>query len=162
MGHEKGAFTGATTAREGSLSKRTAEPCYLTRFREMAIELQAKLPRVLQEQEVERLGGKNYTLDVRILATTNRNLTQEVAQSRFREDLYFRLNVFPIELPPLRDRSSDIVPLANRFIERYAAGRPLTLSSEAERRLLAHGWRGNIRELGNCIHRACILAPATR
>jgi len=161
FGYEKGAFTGATTAREGKFEQANGGTLLLDEISEMAVELQAKLLRVLQEQEVERLGGKTtIPLDVRVLATTNRNLTEEVANGRFREDLYFRLNVFPIELPPLRERNCDIIPLANRFIERYASGKPLTLSKDAERRLLDHRWRGNIRELGNCIHRACILAQS--
>jgi two-component system response regulator FlrC len=95
------------------------------------------------------------------LATTNRHLTAEVSEGRFREDLYFRLNVFPIELPSLRERPDDILPLAYRFIDRYAVSKPLSLSAASEQKLLSHGWRGNIRELGNCIHRACILAPGS-
>ena len=159
FGYEKGAFTGATTAREGKFEQANGGTLLLDEISEMAIELQAKLLRVLQEQEVERLGGKTtIPLDVRVLATTNRHLTAEVAEGRFREDLYFRLNVFPIELPPLRERSDDILPLAYRFIERYALSKPLSLSAVSEQQLLLHGWRGNIRELGNCIHRACILA----
>ena len=159
FGYEKGAFTGATTAREGKFEQANGGTLLLDEISEMAIELQAKLLRVLQEQEVERLGGKTtIPLDVRVLATTNRHLTAEVAEGRFREDLYFRLNVFPIELPPLRERSDDILPLAYRFIERYAVSKPLSLSAVSEQQLLLHGWRGNIRELGNCIHRACILA----
>ena len=162
FGYEKGAFTGAATAREGKFEQANGGTLLLDEISEMALELQAKLLRVLQEQEVERLGGKAaIPLDVRVLATTNRHLTAEVAEGRFREDLYFRLNVFPIELPPLRDRCDDIIPLAYRFIERYRAGKPLSLSAASEQQLLSHGWRGNIRELGNCIHRACILAPGS-
>ena len=125
----------------------------LDEISEMAIDLQAKLLRVLQEQEVERIGGKTtIPLDVRVLATTNWHLTTEVAEGRFREDLYFRLNVFPIELPPLRERPDDILPLAYRFIDRFAVGKALPLSVASEQKLLLHGWRGNIRELGNvCI-----------
>jgi two-component system response regulator FlrC len=162
FGYEKGAFTGAATAREGKFEQANGGTLLLDEISEMALELQAKLLRVLQEQEVERLGGKAaIPLDVRVLATTNRHLTEEVAEGRFREDLYYRLNVFPIELPPLRERCDDIIPLAYRFIERYRAGKPLTLSAASEKQLLSHGWRGNIRELGNCIHRACILAPGS-
>ena len=162
FGYEKGAFTGAATAREGKFEQANGGTLLLDEISEMALELQAKLLRVLQEQEVERLGGKAaIPLDVRVLATTNRHLTAEVAEGRFREDLYFRLNVFPIELPPLRERCDDIIPLAYRFIERYRAGKSLTLSAASEQQLLSHGWRGNIRELGNCIHRACILAPGS-
>lgn len=159
FGYEKGAFTGATSAREGKFEQANGGTLLLDEISEMAIDLQAKLLRVLQEQEVERLGGKTtIPLDVRVLATTNRHLTTEVAEGRFREDLYFRLNVFPIELPPLRERPGDILPLAYRFIDRYAVSQSLPLSAASERQLLSHGWRGNIRELGNCIHRACILA----
>lgn len=159
FGYEKGAFTGATTAREGKFEQANGGTLLLDEISEMAMDLQAKLLRVLQEQEVERLGGKTtIPLSVRVLATTNRHLTAEVDEGRFREDLYFRLNVFPIELPPLRERPGDILPLASQFIDRYATGKPLSLSAASERHLLSHGWRGNIRELGNCIHRACILA----
>ena len=159
FGYEKGAFTGATTAREGKFEQANGGTLLLDEISEMALDLQAKLLRVLQEQEIERLGGKSVTkVDVRVLATTNRRLIEEVSAGRFREDLYFRLNVFPIEVPPLRERPKDIVPLANRFIERYATTNSLSMTSEAENQLLAHSWRGNIRELGNCIHRACILS----
>ena len=162
FGYEKGAFTGATTAREGKFEQANGGTLLLDEISEMALELQSKLLRVLQEQEVERLGGKaTIPLDVRVLATTNRHLTAEVGEGRFREDLYFRLNVFPIELPALRERCDDIIPLAYRFIDRYRSGKPLTLSPASEQKLLSHGWRGNIRELGNCIHRACILAPGS-
>jgi two-component system response regulator FlrC len=162
FGYEKGAFTGATTAREGKFEQANGGTLLLDEISEMALELQSKLLRVLQEQEVERLGGKaTIPLDVRVLATTNRHLTTEVGEGRFREDLYFRLNVFPIELPALRDRCDDIIPLAYRFIDRYRSGKPLTLSPASEQKLLSHGWRGNIRELGNCMHRACILAPGS-
>ena len=159
FGYEKGAFTGATTSREGKFEQANGGTLLLDEISEMALELQAKLLRVLQEREVERLGGKNsIPLVVRVLATTNRHLATEVAEGRFREDLYFRLNVFPIELPPLRERCADVIPLTYRFMERYSSGKVLTLSPASEEKLLSHGWRGNIRELGNCIHRACILA----
>ena len=162
FGYEKGAFTGATTAREGKFEQANGGTLLLDEISEMALELQSKLLRVLQEQEVERLGGKaTIPLDVRVLATTNRHLTTEVGEGRFREDLYFRLNVFPVEIPALRERCDDIIPLAYRFIDRYKSGEPLPLSPASEQKLLSHGWRGNIRELGNCIHRACILAPGS-
>ena len=162
FGYEKGAFTGAQTAREGKFEQANGGTLLLDEISEMALELQAKLLRVLQEQEVERLGGKSLIpLDVRVLATTNRRLTDEVASGRFREDLYFRLNVFPMELPPLRARPEDIIPLSLRFIKAYAADRALDLSGDAQKKLMSHGWRGNIRELGNCIHRACILATGS-
>ena len=162
FGYEKGAFTGAQVAREGKFEQANGGTLLLDEISEMALELQSKLLRVLQEQEVERLGGKSVIpLNVRVLATTNRKLTEEVASGRFREDLYFRLNVFPMELPPLRARREDIIPLSHRFIKAYAAERALDLSSSAEDKLMSHGWRGNIRELGNCIHRACILASGS-
>jgi two-component system response regulator FlrC len=162
FGYEKGAFTGATVAREGKFEQANGGTLLLDEISEMALELQAKLLRVLQEQEVERLGGKTtIPLDVRVLATTNRNLVEEVADGRFREDLYFRLNVFPIDLPPLRKRVNDIIPLACRFIERFGGGKSLSLSEDAKSALISHRWRGNIRELGNCIHRACILASGS-
>ncbi|NCF76802.1 MAG: response regulator [Proteobacteria bacterium] len=162
FGYEKGAFTGATVAREGKFEQANGGTLLLDEISEMALELQAKLLRVLQEQEVERLGGKTtIPLDVRVLATTNRNLVEEVADGGFREDLYFRLNVFPIELPPLRKRVDDIIPLAYRFIERFGVGKSLSLSEDAKNLLISHLWRGNIRELGNCIHRACILSSGS-
>ena len=162
FGYEKGAFTGATVAREGKFEQANGGTLLLDEISEMALELQAKLLRVLQEQEVERLGGKaTIPLDVRVLATTNRNLVEEVADGRFREDLYFRLNVFPIDLPPLRKRVDDIIPLAYRFIERFGVGKSLSLSEDAKSLLISHRWRGNIRELGNCIHRACILVSGS-
>ena len=162
FGYEKGAFTGATVAREGKFEQANGGTLLLDEISEMALELQAKLLRVLQEQEVERLGGKTtIPLDVRVLATTNRNLIEEVADGRFREDLYFRLNVFPIDLPPLRKRVDDIIPLAYRFIERFGVGKSFSLSEDAKNVLISHRWRGNIRELGNCIHRACILASGS-
>ena len=162
FGYEKGAFTGAQVAREGKFEQANGGTLLLDEISEMALELQSKLLRVLQEQEVERLGGKSVIpLNVRVLATTNRKLTEEVASGRFREDLYFRLNVFPMELPPLRARREDIIPLSHRFIKAYAAERALGLSTSAEDKLMSHGWRGNIRELGNCIPRACILASGS-
>ena len=162
FGYEKGAFTGAQVAREGKFEQANGGTLLLDEISEMALELQSKLLRVLQEQEVERLGGKSVIpLNVRVLATTNRKLTEEVASGRFREDLYFRLNVFPMELPPLRARREDIIPLSHRFIKAYAAERALDRSTSAEGKLMSHGWRGNIRELGNCIHRACILASGS-
>jgi two-component system response regulator FlrC len=122
--------------------------------------LQAKLLRVLQEREVERVGGrKPVALDVRILATSNRDLQGEVQAGRFREDLYYRLDVFPLHVPPLRSRPLDVVPLALRVLQRAGAGRALTLAPAAEAGLTAYSWRGNIRELENVMQRAVILAP---
>jgi two-component system response regulator FlrC len=125
----------------------------------MPLALQAKLLRVLQEREVERVGGKKpIPLDVRILATSNRDLQAEVQAGRFREDLYYRLHVFPLHVPPLRSRPLDIIPLAQRVLQRAGQGRALSLSPAAEAGLTAYSWRGNIRELENVMQRATILA----
>lgn len=159
FGYEKGAFTGAHQARPGKFEQANGGTLLLDEISEMALDLQAKLLRVLQEREVERLGGSRLIpLDVRVLATTNRSLSEEVAAGRFREDLFYRLNVFPVALPPLRDRPADILPLAERFLARFAGERPLVLSQAAIERLKQHSWRGNVRELENCMQRAVILA----
>ena len=158
FGYEKGAFTGAHQSRPGKFEQANGGTLLLDEITEMPIELQAKLLRVLQEREVERLGGSGLIdLDVRVIATTNRKLTEEVAEGRFREDLFYRLNVFPIELPPLRDRNDDIGPLVQRFLGNHGGDRLLQLSDEALKKLLGHHWPGNIRELDNCIQRAIIL-----
>ncbi|WP_217126731.1 sigma-54-dependent transcriptional regulator [Hydrogenophilus thiooxidans] len=163
FGHEKGAFTGAATAQPGKFEQAQGGTILLDEISEMPLLLQAKLLRVLQEKEVERLGGKKaIPLDVRVIATTNRNLADEVAAGRFRQDLFYRLNVFPITIPPLRDRPADIVPLARYFLARLAAewGRVApALTEEAERILLTYSWPGNVRELHNTMQRALILAP---
>ncbi len=159
FGYEKGAFTGAYQARAGKFEQAQGGTLLLDEISEMDIGLQAKLLRVLQEKEVERLGGKTaVALDVRILATTNRNLPEEVKAGHFREDLFYRLNVFPIRVLPLRERCGDILPLAHRFVqEQSPPGKQLKLSSAAEQALLEHSWPGNIRELQNVIQRAVIL-----
>ncbi|MEO1203173.1 MAG: sigma-54 dependent transcriptional regulator [Pseudomonadota bacterium] len=157
FGHEKGAFTGATQSRPGKFEQANGGTLLLDEISEMDIALQAKLLRVIQEKEVERLGGnKLCKLDVRVLATTNRNLKQCVSDGRFREDLYYRLNVFPLLVPPLRERVDDIVPLAELFIARSGAG-SVTIAACARRSLLAHPWPGNVRELDNVIQRSLIL-----
>ncbi|AXK39777.1 sigma-54-dependent transcriptional regulator [Crenobacter cavernae] len=162
FGHEKGAFTGATAAMPGKFEQAQGGTLLLDEISEMPLPLQAKLLRVLQEREVERVGGsRTIKLDIRVLATSNRDMSAEVDAGRFREDLYFRLNVFPLKLPSLAERRDDILPLARRLLRRYseAAGNAgLVLSSEAERRLTAHSWAGNIRELENVVQRAVILA----
>jgi two-component system response regulator FlrC len=158
FGYEKGAFTGAHQSRPGKFEQANGGTLLLDEITEMPIELQAKLLRVLQEREVERLGGSGLIdLDVRVLATTNRKLSEEVAEGRFREDLFYRLSVFPIELPPLRDRGEDIAPLAQLFLGNHGGDRLLSLTDEALQKLLAYPWPGNIRELDNCIQRAIIL-----
>lgn len=163
FGYEKGAFTGAYQSSPGKFEQAQGGTLLLDEISEMELGLQAKLLRVLQEREVERLGGrKPIALDVRVLATSNRNLREEVGGGRFREDLFYRLNVFPLHLPPIRERSADILPLAQRMLARGARlhARPLPVLSEAARqRLLAHAWPGNVRELDNVIQRALILQP---
>ena len=160
FGYEKGAFTGAYQATPGKFEQAQGGTLLLDEISEMDMGLQAKLLRVLQEREVERLGGrKTITLDVRVLATSNRNMRAEVAAGRFREDLYFRLNVFPMGLPSLRERPLDIVPLAEYLLARQArtGGRPMPrLSDEARAALTAHSWPGNVRELDNVVQRALI------
>ena len=159
FGYEKGAFTGAHQARAGKFEQAQGGTLLLDEISEMDVALQAKLLRVLQEKEVERLGGKGaIALDVRVLATTNRDLRSEVNAGRFREDLFYRLNVFPIVLAPLRERRGDILPLVSRFIEEQSSeGRSVALSTQAEKILEAYAWPGNIRELHNVVQRAMIL-----
>ncbi|MXN90794.1 response regulator [Flavobacterium sp. Sd200] len=162
FGHEKGAFTGATDRRVGRFELADKGTLFLDEIGEMPLDMQVKLLRVLQEKEIERIGGsKPIKVDVRIVAATNRNLEKEVAEGRFRLDLYYRLNVFPIHLPALRDRKEDITLLAKHFIDACNArtGKSVTgLSTEARNSLLAYNWPGNIRELENFIERGVLLA----
>lgn len=162
FGHEKGAFTGAYQASAGKFEQAQGGTLLLDEISEMSLGLQAKLLRVLQEREVERLGGKKLiALDVRVVATSNRVLKDQVAAGRFREDLFYRLNVFPLHLPPLRERRGDILPLAQHLLARYSrnAGTMVaTLTPAAEAALTAHAWPGNVRELDNVMQRAMILA----
>ena len=161
FGYEKGAFTGAIQACPGKFEQAQGGTILLDEITEMDLGLQAKLLRVLQEREVERLGGrKTIKLDVRILATSNRDLKEAVAKHQFREDLYYRLNVFPLMWRPLCQRPGDIVVLAKHLIERHLnkSKEPIAVLSEpAEKKLLAHTWPGNVRELDNVIQRALIL-----
>jgi two-component system, response regulator FlrC len=160
FGHEKGAFTGAVKASAGKFEMAQNGTLLLDEITEMDLALQAKILRVLQEKEVERIGShETISLNVRIIATTNRNLKEEVVQNRFREDLFYRLNVFPISIPSLRQRPDDIIPLAKSIIARYsrAAGEIIHLSPEASEFLRQHDWPGNVRELDNVIQRALIL-----
>ncbi len=158
FGFEKGAFTGAYKAQEGKFEQANGGTLLLDEISEMDIVLQAKLLRVLQEREVERLGGStSIPLDVRVLATTNRNLRDQVRDGGFREDLYYRLNVFPMCLPPLRERAGDILPLAAHFANRYAGPEAVEVAPDAEARLISHRWPGNVRELENVMQRAMIL-----
>lgn len=166
FGYEKGAFTGATQAQAGKFEQAQHGTLLLDEVTEMPMSLQAKLLRVLQEREVERVGGKKpVSLDIRVVATSNRDMAEAVAKGIFREDLYYRLNVFPLPIPSLRQRRADIVPLSRHFLADRGGkiGRPgLTLSPAAEQTLTAYDWPGNIRELENVIQRAMILAPADR
>jgi len=162
FGHEKGAFTGAVARRIGKFEEANGGTLLLDEISEMDLRLQAKLLRAIQERVIDRVGGTSpIKVDIRILATTNRDLEAEVRAGRFREDLYFRLNVVTLTLPPLRERPQDLEPLADHFVKKYAdangvPARPL--SSEALKKLRAHGWRGNVRELENAMHRAVLLA----
>lgn len=162
FGHEKGAFTGAYSSAPGKFEQADGGTLLLDEISEMDIGLQAKLLRVIQEREVERLGGrKTISLDVRIIATTNRNLLQTVADGKFREDLYYRLSVFPLQWQPLRQRPKDILPIAERLLQRHAKkmNRNVTgFDTQAEQALLAYEWPGNIRELDNVMQRALIMS----
>ena len=160
FGYEKGAFTGATAAHPGKFEQAQGGTLLLDEISEMDIGLQVKLLRVIQEREVERIGSrKTIALNVRVLATTNQNLRECVKKGEFREDLYYRLNVFPLHILPLRVRPGDILPLANLAIGRHSdTSRPKPqLAADAEKNLLAHSWPGNVRELENLIQRSLIL-----
>ncbi|WP_053214360.1 sigma-54 dependent transcriptional regulator [Pseudomonas sp. Q12-87] len=161
FGHEKGSFTGAIAAQAGKFEQADGGTILLDEISEMPMGLQAKLLRVLQEREVERVGArKPISLDIRVVATTNRDLAAEVAAGRFREDLYYRLSVFPLAWRPLRERTADILPLAERLLNKHvnkmkhAAAR---FSAQAQACLIAYPWPGNVRELDNAIQRALIL-----
>jgi len=160
FGWERGAFTGAHAAHPGKFEQAQSGTLLLDEISEMPLSLQAKLLRVLQEREVERLGGRVLiALDVRVLATTNRHLRDEVTAGRFREDLYYRLNVIPLGLTPLRARRADVLPLAMRLLTSHVPpGGPIpALSAEAGQLLLAYEWPGNVRELDNVMQRALVL-----
>jgi len=161
FGHEKGAFSGALARRIGKFEAADGGTILLDEIGEMEIRLQAKLLRAIQEREIDRLGANApVRVDVRILATTNRDLRAEVARGYFREDLYFRLNVVSLRIPPLRERPGDIPALADHFARRYAEANGLPyrpLAPAALTRLAAQPWRGNVRELENTIHRAVLL-----
>lgn len=161
FGYEKGAFTGAYKACPGKFEVASGGTLLLDEISEMDLGLQSKLLRVLQEREVERLGGNStIELDVRVLATSNRDMKVEVAEGRFREDLFYRLNVFPIQIAPLRDRKEDVLPLAELLLERHALASGLAIPAievSARSLLLEHTWPGNVRELENVVQRALVL-----
>jgi two-component system response regulator FlrC len=165
FGYEKGAFTGAQQAQAGKFEQAQGGTLLLDEVTEMPMGLQAKLLRVLQEREVERVGGKKpVELDIRIVATSNRDMAEAVARGVFREDLYYRLNVFPVAIPALRQRPLDILPIARYFITEHGArfGRTgMLLSLVAERVLTSYQWPGNVRELENVVQRALIMAPGS-
>ncbi len=165
FGHEKGSFTGALNRRIGKFEEADKGTLLLDEISEMDAKLQAKLLRAIQEREFDRVGSNRpVKVDIRILATSNRDMIQFIKDGKFREDLYYRLNVITIMLPPLREREDDILLLANHFIEKYskANGMPTRkLSEGAEAKLLSHRWPGNVRELENNIHRAILMARGT-
>ena len=162
FGHEKGAFTGALNKREGRFELAHTGTILLDEVSEVSSQVQAKLLRVLQERELERVGGSRpIKVDVRVIATTNRNLEQSVEKKEFRQDLYFRLNVVPIIVPPLRERAEDVTFLAEQFMMRMARKhgvRVTGMSASCTAALRSHSWPGNVRELQNVIERAVILA----
>ncbi len=161
FGHEEGAFTGAVRMRKGRFELAHKGSIFLDEIGELSPSVQVKLLRVLQEKEIERVGGTNtIKVDVRVIAATNRNLEKLVSEGKFREDLYYRLNVFPIHIPPLRERKTDILLLADYFIEKYSKlnnKNVKRISTPAIDMLMSYHWPGNVRELENCIERAVIL-----
>ena len=166
FGHKKGAFTGATTDHDGKFKEADGGTLFLDEVGELPLEMQVKLLRVLQESEVDPVGSKRpVKVDVRIISATNRDLAERVRSGEFREDLYYRLNVFPIEAPPLRERKEDIAALADHFITRFNASEGTQIRGLAARTLImleSHNWPGNVRELENAVFRAVILAESDR
>ncbi|KUJ96467.1 MAG: Sigma54 specific transcriptional regulator, Fis family [Desulfonauticus sp. 38_4375] len=166
FGHEKGAFTHAIRSRPGCFELANGGTIFLDEIGELDLSLQVKILRVIQEKEFERVGGtQTKKVDVRIVAATNRNLEEEVKKGNFREDLFYRLNVIPIELPPLRERGEDILLLANFFLEKFCTLKnrpPLSFSPEVKELLLNYSWPGNVRELENFMERISILCENER
>jgi transcriptional regulator with GAF, ATPase, and Fis domain len=165
FGHEKGAYTGASARKVGRAELAHKGTLFLDEIGDLPLALQGKILRLVQERQFERVGGlQTLTVDVRVVAATNQDLRTLVDEKRFREDLYFRLSVFPIEIPPLRRRRRDVLLLAEAFVDRLGrelGRRGLTLSEEAKRALGAHSWPGNVRELQNCLERALILCDGS-
>jgi len=164
FGHEKGAFTGAISTRKGRFEMAEGGTLLLDEIGDMSLPMQVKLLRVLQERCFERVGGnKSIQCDVRIIAATHRNLAQAIFDGKFREDLFYRLNVFPVELPPLRARTEDLLVLIEEFNQRLVRRglAPARLTADALNALAGYDWPGNVRELGNLIERLAILYPAT-
>ena len=159
FGHEKGSFTGATKVQPGLFEQAQGGTIFLDEIGEMSFHLQAKLLRILQERSVVRIGGqKSIDLDVRVIAATNRNLKNAIAERSFREDLYFRLSAFKLTIPPLRDRPLDILPLVEQFMsQQIMEGQPARMTTEAQQLLVTYRWPGNVRELQNVVIRAMVL-----
>ncbi|MGA7594787.1 MAG: sigma 54-interacting transcriptional regulator, partial [Gallionella sp.] len=160
FGHEKGAFTGAVAQRKGRFEQAEGGTLFLDEIGDISPSFQAKLLRVLQEGELERVGGtRTIKVDVRVVAATHRDLESEVEAGKFREDLYYRLNVMPLYLPPLRERMEDIPDIARYLVEKVGTqqGRQLSLTDDALRVLMHHDWPGNVRELENCLERAAVM-----
>jgi len=161
FGYEKGAFTGATRSKEGKFELANGGTVFLDEIGSLALDAQGKLLRVLQEKELERLGStRTRKVNIRLIAASNKDLAKEVEKGSFREDLFYRLNVYPIYLPPLREREADILLLADHFLERYAKeyGKDIRrISTPAIDALMQYHWPGNVRELENCIERAVLL-----
>lgn len=166
FGHEKGAFTGANNKRLGRFELANGGTLLLDEVTEIPLNLQPKLLRVIQEQEFERVGGSRpVSVDVRLVSTSNRNLKEAIAAKIFREDLFYRLNVVPIHLPPLRERREDIIPLSHYFLDKFCfdnRSKSKTLTKEAEKKLLDYSWPGNIRELANMMERVVVLDIAPK
>lgn len=164
FGYARGAFTGATTARAGLFEEAHGGTLFLDEIADLDLHLQAKLLRVLQEKKIKRVGENHYrSVNIRILAATHNDLNQDVQQKKFREDLYFRINVVPLQIPPLRERPEDILPLANYFLQKYAQrhqGVQKFFAPDVQHYLLSHMWSGNVRELENSIERAVVLSVA--
>ena len=161
FGHVKGSFTGAFRDKRGKIQLAHRGTLFLDEIGDLPLTLQAKILRALEEKRFERVGGTQLLhVDVRVVAATNRNLKARVAERQFREDLYFRLSVFPIQIPPLRERSDDVLILARQFVDRFCRDlnkRPLSIAPAALEELRSYTWPGNVRELQNCIERAVIL-----
>jgi Nif-specific regulatory protein len=161
FGHEKGAFTGAVAQRKGRFEQADGGTLFLDEIGDISPVFQAKLLRVLQEGEFERVGGtRTLKVNVRVIAATNRDLEEGMRSGGFREDLYYRLNVMPIRMPPLRERLEDLPELARFLVEKIARGqgRPLAITDSAVRLLMRHRWPGNVRELENCLERAAVMS----
>ncbi|MBY0370480.1 sigma-54 dependent transcriptional regulator [bacterium] len=161
FGHEKGSFTGAFERKIGRFEQAHGGTLFLDEVGDMGLKMQSKILRALQENVIARVGGDTaIELDLRVIAATNKDLTKAIEKGEFREDLFYRLNVIPIRVPPLRERSEDVPALVDHFIKRYSGGRPRHLSSATMKALKSYPWPGNVRELKNWVERACILSPS--